>query len=453
MTWFVLLAVFIALVLIFRLWFPNIHFSLLAFPPEWRKFLEGHIEFYRCLGAEGRKKFERDVLDVMRRKNMEGSKGFVPSEQHRLLVAVGIATLFHAMAKRAPAFRRPIIIYPGKGFSEDYKPHKGRIAGMAMPRGPMFLAADSIRIGYDRKKDGYNPVLHELAHYLDFDLGSMTVADDAPVGLTAEQLEEWHQVRDRELNKLKNKKSPLNPYALSDSGELFAVAVEMFFENPGPLKAGSLKLYQLLCDYFRIDPLELYSRCGRDQALVKNYMMPCPNCQEEIEWGLAECPFCGGRLDASYLKPDEPRLPEEARKKFTKPDPRADQVNWLGMVGVGITFLGISASIVTVFAQLRFPWMEKAWPTLLLLFGCWVLWMRRRDLRYATFIPIAFGFLFRGLQLGLSREGWDGLNLIWPLFLFFTGFVWVFVCSPEWREKNDAMRWWPWPRSKDKDDK
>ena len=260
MTWFALLAVFIGLVIIFRLWFPNIHFSLLTFSREWRDFLERHIEFYRCLDPYGRKKFERDVLDVMRRKNIEGIKGFEPSEKHRLLVAVGIATLFHAMAKHAPAFRRPIIIYPGKGFSEEYKPHKGRIAGMAMPIGPMILAADSIRIGYDRKKDGFNPVLHELAHYLDFDLDSETISDDAPIGLTDEQLKEWHKVRDMELDKLTNKKSPLNPYSLSDSGELFAVAVEMFYENPGPLKNGSPELYQLLCDYFRLDPLEIYSR-------------------------------------------------------------------------------------------------------------------------------------------------------------------------------------------------
>jgi hypothetical protein len=137
-----------------------------------------------------------------------------------------------------------------------------------MPMGPMILAADSIIRGYNHKKDSFNPVLHELAHYLDFDLDTRSVADDAPMGLAPEQLQEWHDVRDMELEKLDRKESPLSDYAMSDTGELFACAVEMFFENPEPLKSKSPELYGLLRDYFQLDPLALYSR-GRNKAGAK----------------------------------------------------------------------------------------------------------------------------------------------------------------------------------------
>lgn len=452
MTWFTLLAIFIGLMLIFRLWFPDIHFTMLTFPGDWRKFLHDHVRFYRCLDPQGRKKFERDVLDVMRRRNMEGVRGFEPTERHRLLVAAGIATLFHANVRRAPAFRRPIIIYPGKCFSEDLKPRRGRIAGMAMPMGPMILAADSIKRGYDREKDGFNPVLHELAHYLDFDLDDTKVADDAPLGLAPEQLQEWHGVRDRELEKLKRKESPLNDYALSDTGEMFACAVEMFFENPGPLKSKSPELYGLLRDHFQLNPLALYAR-GHNKAgaKVQRWKMPCPHCQEEIEWGLRQCPFCSGTLDTSYLLPDKAPPADDAVMRKGVPAPNRDQVNWPGMVGVVMVFLGLSAVIFTLFSRERFPGVERAWPSVQLLFGFWALFNRRRDLNFSAFIPLGIGFLFRGLQISLNSEEWSEISFVWPAVLAVTGYAWVFIASPEWRKEN----WkdlWHWPRDNGKDD-
>jgi len=450
---FTLLAVFIGLMIIFRTWFPNLHFTQLTFPEAWRDFLKRHVEFYCRLDAEGKKKFERDVQEVMRRKNMEGVKGFEPTERHRLLVAAGIATLFHAMTKHAPAFRRPIIIYPGKGFSEDFKPHKGRIAGMAMPKGPMILAADSIIRGYDHKKDSFNPVLHELAHYLDFDPDTRSVADDAPMGLAPEQLQEWHDVRDMELEKLDRKESPLSDYAMSDTGELFACAVEMFFENPEPLKTKSPELYGLLRDYFQLDPLALYSR-GRNKAgaKVQRWKMPCPHCQEEVEWGLEQCPFCSGKLDTSYLLPDKAPSADESLMRKGVPVPNRDQVNWPGVVGVVLVFLGLSALIFTLFSRERFPGVEQAWPSFQLLFGLWALYMRRSAFSFGAFIPLGIGFLFRGLQISLSSEEWSEISFIWPGIFFITGVVWVFVASPEWRKEN-WKDFWPWPRGKKKDDK
>lgn len=266
MIWIGMVIALIGLGIIYKVWFPNLHLYRPAFPVEWREFLERNVKFYRHLDVAGKAKFERDVQDVMRRGRIEGIRGYHPDKETRLLVAAGFATIFHALIKRVPTFRDSIIIYPGKSFSEDYRPKSGNIAGMAIAHGPMMLAADSVRCGFDKAQDGFNPVLHELAHYLDFDLTRERIADDTPMGLTPPQFEEWQKVRAKELKKLRRRESPLREYALQADGELFACAVEIFFENPGPLKVKSPELYSLLRSYFKLDPSQIYAK--KEQALL-----------------------------------------------------------------------------------------------------------------------------------------------------------------------------------------
>jgi Mlc titration factor MtfA (ptsG expression regulator) len=258
--WIILAMAGIALVLIFRTWFPNLHRTRKPFPQEWRMIIDCYSTFYRYLDAAGRAKFERDVQEFMRDARVEGIKNFQPDERTRLLVGIGFATVFHALVGRVLLLRRSIIIYPGRSFSEDYKPLSGKIAGLAIPRGSMILAAESILLGFEKPRDGFNPVLHELAHYLDFDVYNMRdVSDDAPMGLTPAQLERWQTVKVAEWEKLEKQVSPLREYALEDNGELFACAVEMFFEDPEPLRDKSPEFYGLLRDYFKLDTCRLYS--------------------------------------------------------------------------------------------------------------------------------------------------------------------------------------------------
>jgi hypothetical protein len=259
-TVFVAIVGLIAISIILRTWLPLMRRLRKPFPPEWLLIVESYSKFYRALGAAGRAKFERDVLEFMRDARVEGIRGFVPDERTRLLVAIGFATVFHALVKRVLLLRKPIIIFPGQGFTEKFKPNSGKIAGMATPRDSMVLAAESVCYGFEKPFDGFNPVIHELAHYLDFDFFNMRAScDDAPMGLTASQLEAWQEVKLGEWEKLQKNISPLRPYAMSDNGELFACSTEMFFENPGPLKEKSPELYGLLSEYFKLDTARLYA--------------------------------------------------------------------------------------------------------------------------------------------------------------------------------------------------
>lgn len=256
--WFVLLASFVGLLVIVRTWLPGLRLPLPPFPDEWRAILERHVRFYRFLDPVRRKKFERDVLDVLNRGKIIGQEGYRPDNEVRLLVAAGFATFSHAMAKRVPDFKQNIVIVPGTK-AEDFAPAPSKIAVEVFATPwlwrPMFVAAKAV---LGKPQPGKNPVLHRLAHGLDFDLKRFAM-DDLPAGLQASQQAAWQSVRDLELEKLREKASPLPNRALDGRGELFACAVEMFFEDPGPLNDKSPELYKLLAEYFKLDTARLYT--------------------------------------------------------------------------------------------------------------------------------------------------------------------------------------------------
>ena len=63
-------------------------------------------------------------------------------------------------------------------------------------------------------------------------------------------------VSDRLRRLRRGKSSPLRDYGAINEAELFAVAVEAFFEKPDELARRDGELFALLRDYFNQDPRE-----------------------------------------------------------------------------------------------------------------------------------------------------------------------------------------------------
>jgi len=57
----------------------------------------------------------------------------------------------------------------------------------------------------------------------------------------------------REMHRIKDGKSDINPYALTSEAEFFAVAAEYFFEKPEQLQQKHPELYEGLKGIFRQD--------------------------------------------------------------------------------------------------------------------------------------------------------------------------------------------------------
>ena len=106
--------------------------------------------------------------------------------------------------------------------------------------------------------DNHNVILHEFAHVLD-------QADDAqaqsiPVTEDSVARPKWEELFKREYPRIKaaykvGRAHAIREYALSDEAEFFTCATESFFERPKELKKYNPEIYDILEDYYGLDPL------------------------------------------------------------------------------------------------------------------------------------------------------------------------------------------------------
>ncbi|WP_101675277.1 M90 family metallopeptidase [Alloalcanivorax mobilis] len=127
------------------------------------------------------------------------------------------------------------------------------LAGEAWLRGPLLLSwADVTEAGGD---DGYNVVLHELAHKLDMLSDGPNGAPPLHAGMSPQA---WHDAFTQgyqALEQAERRGQPfMDPYALEDPGEFFAVASECFFESPPLLKESLPEVYRQLSLFYRQTP-------------------------------------------------------------------------------------------------------------------------------------------------------------------------------------------------------
>ncbi|MBI3202810.1 MAG: zinc-dependent peptidase [Myxococcales bacterium] len=223
------------------------------FPERWSEILERRVAFYRGLGPEGRRRFEDDVRIFLAEQRIFADRGATLDDETRLLIAASAAMLCHALPEFEWPTLRDIVVYP-RAFDESYRIATGaNIAGMVHAQGPILFSQRELRLGFSRA-DGHNVGLHELAHVIDFADGR---ADGVPGDLEWVATAPWVELMARRLAARRRRSGgALRAYAGTNEAELFAVAVEAFFEKPTELRRREPDLYAHLVEYFRQDPAE-----------------------------------------------------------------------------------------------------------------------------------------------------------------------------------------------------
>lgn len=133
------------------------------------------------------------------------------------------------------------------------------LGGQVMELGPVILSYRDVEdSGWG---DGYNVVIHEMAHKLDFRSGDydgcpplhrgMSYAD---WGRAFTQAYEDLRGKVRRLGKRAEKLLAIDPYAATDPAEFFAVCTEYFFEQPKVLKKEYAGVYEQLALFYKQEP-------------------------------------------------------------------------------------------------------------------------------------------------------------------------------------------------------
>jgi MtfA peptidase len=225
--------------------------ALLARPlPEaWRSFLETRYDHYDRLPLDLRRRFEDDVRIFLDEKRITGVE--VPvTDELRLLVAASAVTLSLGWPAYEWEQLTEVLLYPD-GFDRDYNFGNRERVGETDLWGSIILSVPSLLESFEDPDDAYHVGIHEFAHLLDVDRRTF---DGIPPGLDSARRVEWVALAEKEMERLRQGKSVLDPYGAQEPVEFLAVAVEAFFEAPLALRRRHPELYALLSAYFVQDP-------------------------------------------------------------------------------------------------------------------------------------------------------------------------------------------------------
>lgn len=233
------------------------------FPEEWRALLERNVPLVRALPEADRTELEKLVLAFIDDKHFEGAGGLELTDEIKLTIAAqACILLLHRDTDVYPDLET-ILVYPST-FVARSKTRDGSVViegdsarlGESWNRGIVVLAWDAVRSGTTNIRDGHNVVLHEFAHQLDSEDGSM---DGAPDLGSRGRYVAWAHVLGDEYRDLvervdAGRRADIDAYGATSPPEFFAVVTEAFFEKPAQLRARHPELYEALADFYQQDP-------------------------------------------------------------------------------------------------------------------------------------------------------------------------------------------------------
>ena len=240
------------------------------FPGAWRAILRLRVPRYSRLPFPLRRELEQLVQVFVAEKDFIGCDGQRIDDEVRVTVAAQACLLLLGRRPRYFPGLRTILVYPCAFVVEKLRPEPSGVlqetrqvlSGESWSLGQVVLSWEDVLEGAAVADDGRNVVIHEFAHQLDQEKG---YANGAPLLAARARYERWARVLGEEFARLRSRRlaqfgSPagepplLSDYGATDPAEFFAVASEVFFEQPRRMAAEHPALYAELAGYYRVDP-------------------------------------------------------------------------------------------------------------------------------------------------------------------------------------------------------
>ena len=212
------------------------------FPAEWTGFIEKNVRYYACLPEADRRELEGLIQILLAEKTLEGCGGLELTDEIRVTIAAQACLLLLHRATDIYPKLTTILVYPSAYVAKVTKPLWNGLAledehvnlGESWTNGIVVLSWDDVRSGPSDFADGRNLVLHEFAHQLDREDGTL---NGTPPLDERSQYTAWARVLSAEYEQLRRnswsgRHTVLDEYGTTDPAEFFAVATECFFEKP-----------------------------------------------------------------------------------------------------------------------------------------------------------------------------------------------------------------------------
>ncbi len=205
-----------------------------------------------------REALEARATEILAEKDFVGAGGLDPTPEDVLAVAILAALPVLELGVDWHRGFHSFILYPDEFITDieeiddDGLVHRGRDlrVGEAWANGPVVLAMTDVWAS--GQGEGYNVVVHELAHQLDQLNGDMDGFPPLRAGMPAER---WTEAlscayADLESQLERGEEPALDPYAAESPAEFFAVACEYYFDAPDWLLEQQPEVYEQLDQLF-----------------------------------------------------------------------------------------------------------------------------------------------------------------------------------------------------------
>lgn len=224
----------------------------------------------QVLPAADRAKLRELATVFIREKTWVGTADLAPTPEMQVRIAALAALPVLGLDLDWYRGWDTIILYPGEFVHRREEVDAGGLvhqwdevrSGEAWEHGPVIFSwADVEASG---REDGYNVIIHELAHKLDMLNGPPDGFPPLHRGMSARRWTGSFTAAYDALNDCldRDQEPPVDPYAAEHPAEFFAVLSEYFFELPDHLHEVWPAIYTELADFYRQDPLRWPGRQG-----------------------------------------------------------------------------------------------------------------------------------------------------------------------------------------------
>jgi len=234
------------------------------FPAEWRAILQRNVPLYRRLPPALQARLRRAIAVFVGEKAFVGCAGQPIDDEVRVTIAAQACLLQLRRGTDPFPGLSEVLVYPGAFLVQRVRPEpsgvllesRQALSGESWSRGRVVLSWEDALAGAADPADGRNVVIHEFAHQLDQEKGH---GNGAPWLAGPGRRERWARVLGEAYAELREaaawgQATLLSSYGASDPAEFFAVASEVFFEQPGPLSERHPALYAELAAFYGVDP-------------------------------------------------------------------------------------------------------------------------------------------------------------------------------------------------------
>ena len=223
-------------------------------PDSWKAILERDIPFYQALDLARKAEFESRMMHFLATTRITGVQTSVEEIDHIYIAASAIIPIFGFPDWEYHNLHE-VLLYPD-AFNHDYQLAGANRSVLGMVgNGPlnnlMLLSQHELRQAFINKTGKSNTAIHEFVHLIDQTDGSI---DGIPeYFLDKQYVLPWLKLVKESIENIEQNRSDINPYAMTNEAEFFAVAAEYFFERPELLKSKHPGLYEVMGRIFRYD--------------------------------------------------------------------------------------------------------------------------------------------------------------------------------------------------------